>query len=143
MAVRQRRSTSGAREHGQPGLDRGDRERSLRAWSQHFEEITCPPGADEPIDPLDSVWDLFVMEGERLRGRVSGRARAEHRGRAGTSPLKRRRSRFSILARRLLPPLLADPASSAGERSLAPVPGPREAPCSKWGLRVCHPKSSS
>lgn len=44
---------------------------ALRAWSQHFEEITCPPGADEPIDPIDSVWDLFVTEGERLRDRVA------------------------------------------------------------------------
>jgi hypothetical protein len=44
---------------------------ALRAWSQHFEEVTCPSGADEPIDPVDSVWDLFVTEGERLRDRVA------------------------------------------------------------------------
>jgi hypothetical protein len=44
---------------------------ALRAWRQHFENITWPPGAHEPIDPTDSVWDQFIAEGEKLRERVA------------------------------------------------------------------------
>lgn len=44
---------------------------ALRAWSQHFEDITWPPGAHEPVAPSDSVWDRFIVEGEQLRERVA------------------------------------------------------------------------
>lgn len=70
MAVRRRRSTCDAGGHGQPGPDRRDQERSA-AWSRRFEELTWPPDADEPIDPIDSMWDRFVTEGERLRDLVA------------------------------------------------------------------------
>jgi hypothetical protein len=105
MAVRQRRSTSGAREHGQPGPDRSDQERS--AGMESALRGNHLPIGRRRAHRSGRLRLGLVRHGRRTApGPCGGRARAEHRRRAGPSPLKPRRWRFSILARWLLPPLL-------------------------------------